>query len=639
MTRRLLGLGIAVALSGATSLLAAGGKAEQIQPVGTVNLQSLAPPEDDSVLSAETGFETSEGPETNSSFQKFISGAVNRARVPSSQVPSVRGVDPIFPGSFGFNGLRHKNQRLDVDGGNQFSLEPPDQGFAVGDCLATDCGSKTTYVMDSVNLAIAVRNSSTGAAVATASLNQFFGVASAFIRPSGPFGPFLSDPKCYYDPSVSRWFVTVLEIDTNPTTGALLNKSSVRIAVSANSNPIGAYNLYSVNTTNDGTGLAPNPTHTNCPCFGDQPLIGADGNAFWITTNEFGLVRGFNGAQIYAVDKAALVAGGSANVQLISGGALEEGISYTVQPATIPPGGSFDASHGGTQHFLSALEFFGGLDNRLAIWAATNTSSISSSPAIVLKHSIIQTQVYGQPPIAQQPLVTPGQFCDSNPFAQVGSDGFLLRVACELGLGGIFFVPPVNVHEELVKTNDDRMQQVLYANGRLWTTLCTVVKTQNGPTRTAAAFFIVDPSVAGDGTPSGTIHKQGYIAVNNTSVAFPTFGANSSGRGVIGMSLIGPNLLPSAAWVKVDDNPANAPGDVAIAGSNTSRTATGLGLLPDDGFTGYAVFDDPRAARWGDYGGSATDSSGNVWTANEFIPILSRTAFANWGTFISKVTP
>jgi hypothetical protein len=395
--------------------------------------------------------------------------------------------------------------------------------------------------------------------------------------------------------------------------------------------------LFALDTTNDNGA----PDHAGCPCFGDQPLIGADGNAFWFTTNEFGLVRGFNGAQIYAVDKAALAAGAATvNIQLISGGALEEGISYTVQPATIPPGGSFDASHGGTQYFLSTLEFFGGLDNRIAIWAATNTSSISSSsPAIVLKHSIIQTEVYGQPPIAQQPLVTPGQFCDSNPWGQAGSDGFLLRVACELGLGGILFVPPINVHEELIKTNDDRMQQVLYANGHLWSTLCTVVKTQNGPTRTAAAFFIVDPSVDSGGTPSGTIHKQGYIAVNNTSVAFPTFGANSAGKGVIGMSLIGPNLLPSAAWVKVDDNPADAPGDVTIAGSNVSPTATGLGLLPDDGFTGYAVYDDPRAARWGDYGGSATDSSGNVWTANEFIPILSRSALANWGTFISKVTP
>jgi hypothetical protein len=643
MPKRILGLALAVALAGATNLLAAGGKVGTIHKVGTVNLQALSHPGGNRVAPDETGLETMEGPETNSSFQRFSSGAVNRSRVPASHVPSPPSVEPTFPGSFGFNGIRHKTQRLDVDGGNQFSLEPPDQGLAVGDCLADDCGgTQTTYVMDSVNLAIAVRDSSTGAVLAEAALNPIFAGDSAIIRGNPTvYGEFLSDPKCYYDPTIHRWFVTILEIDTNPLTGAFTGRSSVRIAVSQSSNPRGVYYIYSIDTTNDGTNST--PSHPNCPCFGDQPLIGADQYAFWFTTNEFPISGpGFNQAQVYAIDKAAMAAGGAAKFQLISPGGLEEGYSYTVQPATIPPGGAFDTSNDGTQYFLSALEFFGTLDNRIAIWAATNTSSITTTPAITLKYGIIQSEVYGPPPIAQQPLVTPGQFCNANPWSQEQVPlpfSFLLPTACELGLGGILFGPPVNVHEPLVKTNDDRMQQVLYANGRLWSTLTTVAKTKNGPTRTAGAYFIVNPSVDGSGMPSGTIHKQGYIAVNNTSVAFPTFGANSSGEGVIGMSLIGPNLLPSAAWVKVDDDPANPPGDVVIAGSNSDAEQTGFGLLPDDGFTGYFVYDDPRAARWGDYGGTATDSSGNVWTANEYVPILSRSVLANWGTFISKVAP
>ena len=39
--------------------------------------------------------------------------------------------------------------------------------------------------------------------------------------------------------------------------------------------------------------------------------------------------------------------------------------------ATIPPGGTYASVNNGTQYFLSALEFFGTLDNRIAIWAAT----------------------------------------------------------------------------------------------------------------------------------------------------------------------------------------------------------------------------------------------------------------------------
>ena len=36
-----------------------------------------------------------------------------------------------LPGFVGFDGLNHRDQRL-ANNGNQFSLEPPDQGLAVG---------------------------------------------------------------------------------------------------------------------------------------------------------------------------------------------------------------------------------------------------------------------------------------------------------------------------------------------------------------------------------------------------------------------------------------------------------------------------------------------------------------------------
>ncbi len=51
----------------------------------------------------------------------------------------VAGIPNPFPnpvvnqnqGFFGFNGVNHRDQRL-ANGGNQFSVEPPDQGMCVG---------------------------------------------------------------------------------------------------------------------------------------------------------------------------------------------------------------------------------------------------------------------------------------------------------------------------------------------------------------------------------------------------------------------------------------------------------------------------------------------------------------------------
>ena len=77
--------------------------------------------------------------------------------------------------------------------------------------------------------------------------------------------------------------------------------SDLLVAVSQSSDPRGTYNLYAFDTTNDGFISA-------CPCFGDQPLIGADTNGFYISTNSFGATA-FGGAQIYALSKFALVLG------------------------------------------------------------------------------------------------------------------------------------------------------------------------------------------------------------------------------------------------------------------------------------------------------------------------------------------
>ena len=97
--------------------------------------------------------------------------------------------------------------------------------------------------------------------------------------------------------------------------------------------PSATWTLYAIDTTNDGTDGT--PANPGCPCLGDQPLIGADAHGFYVSTNEFPFSGGFNGAQIYALPKAALVAGAAAQAQHFAGGPLAEGISYSVQPATV----------------------------------------------------------------------------------------------------------------------------------------------------------------------------------------------------------------------------------------------------------------------------------------------------------------
>jgi len=563
-----------------------------LQLVGTTSLGPQGPG-----ATTEIGMEVRRGPKFDRSFDKQITGTISPARVPSSHVPRPEGSPVLGTGTgfLGFNGLAHVNQRLAGTGiytNTQFTLEPPDNTIAVSD----------THIVEAVNTALVVRNKSGAVLAGPVALNQFFGLAPAIDRVTGTLGDFTADPKLYFDSDTQRWFLTLLQIDVAPATGAFLPGSHIEIGVSQGSNPIGVWYHFRLDVTNDGADGT--PSHPGCPCFGDQPLIGADANGFYISTNEFPIfASGFNGAQVYAFSKSALVGGALPPAVHFDNLPLAEGPAYSLQPATTPPGGTHAPD---TEYFLSALDFTATLDNRIAAWALTGTGSLNSANSkLTLTSVVIGSQVYGQPPDAQQ---KPGP----TPLADLLAAGLLGK--------------PAQEHLGLIAANDDRMQQVVYAGGKLWLGLNTVVKTPNGPTRVGIAYFIVTPSWNGN-TFSASIAKQGYVSVNQNNVLFPAIGVNAQGQGAMTFTLVGSDYFPSAAYALID----------AVNGAGSVRLA-GPGAAPNDGFTGYASFNG-RTGRWGDYSTATADSSGAIWMVTEYIPNAPRTLLANWGSFISKVTP
>jgi hypothetical protein len=104
-----------------------------------------------------------------------------------------------------------------------------------------------------------------------------------------------------------------------------------------------------------------------------------------------------------------------------------------------------------------------------------------------------------------------------------------------------------------------------------------------------------------------------------------------SGKVVVGVSLIGPDFYPSAAYTTFDDSASSTPTTLHVASQAT---------VPADGFSGYHAFPPGNGVeRWGDYGFAAADGN-SVWVANEWIPGLNQGPdLASWGTYVSKVTP
>lgn len=548
--------------------------------VGTSNL-----PQQVNVVTSHLGNETYVQPER--SVKHNVSGSARQAAFPAPPTPAGDLVTSSNPGWFGFDALNHFQQRNSGTGiytNTNFSLEPPDQGLCAGN----------GYVLEGVNTALSVYSTSGQLISGPNSINQFFGVTPAINRSTGVRGDFMSDPKCYFDSQINRWFITVLDEVTG-------GRSFTYIAVSKTSMPFGNYAIFAIDATDDGN--ASTPLEPNCPCFGDQPLIGADRYGFYVTTNEFPRVgSGFNGAQIYAVSKTQLAlaanSGASPAVAHFYGFTLPDlvgnpQLSYTVQPAQSPT--AIDMAT--QEYFLSALQFGSegsSTDNRIAFWTMVGASTINNpTPSLNLMLQVLPSETYGQPPLMRQ------------------MDG-----PRPLGASYEAANPTIN-------SNDDRMNQVYYAHGLLYSGVNTIALSSTAAPEAAIAYFVVNPN----GGTFPFMASQGYVAVDNQDVAFPSIGVNTNGGAIMVFSLMGPSYFPSSAYAKI--NVGAGPGPVHIAGA---------GQLPEDGFTCYPAYGGPPC-RWGDYSAAVVDQLGNVWMASEYIPNDTRTVLANWGTFISRVTP
>jgi len=554
---------------------------EQLSPAGTTVLTS---PTGSSNFSDDLRTKTSD----DADEMEGTPAATSPLTFPT---PSPQAISSPASGFFGFAGISHRDQRLAGTGiyaNTQFSLEPPDQGLAAGN----------GFILEAVNDALAVFSQATGTRlVGPTPLNQFFSLAPGVIR-SNPlvFGDFVSDPKCYFDPQTQRWFVTLLQIDVIPATGAFGNHSHLLLAVSQTPDPTQGFNLFKLDTTDDGTNGTQN--HPNCPCFGDQPLIGADAHGFFVSTNEFAIHGGplvINRTQIYAMSKAQLSQGVLPTVVHLSGLSVPNGgRAFSVQPATSPDLEEYDGDNAGTEFFVSSFNTRLFFNNQLTVWALTNTSSLDQSvPNLNLTNVVINSETYSVPPDATQ---KPGPI-------PLGSS--------------------VGNPEEFVATNEHRMQQVVFAHDKLWSAVTTAI--QQGQNIVAGvAFFIVQPSTGG-GNFSAKVTNQGYVSVQNENVFFPSIGVNDDEKAVMTFSLSGPDFFPSVGFTQIDEE--NGPGNVQLAAS---------GAAPEDGFSGYRAFGFNGVARWGDYSAAVADGD-NIWFAAEFIPGGARTALANWGTFIGSL--
>ena len=669
-----------VAVSAASPAIAGSGVTKQIALAGTGSFITGEAPSD-GVVGPE--FPAMEDESEIPDFTGSIPGSTVRGNGNATVTATAKKAKSTPTVDKSFEGLNLFQQRY-ARRGNQFTVEPPDQGLCVGNGYVVEAVNDVVNVFNFSGQSVLPDNTSANIVAGfptdvnhAVDLNSFYGYPPAVNRSTGVLGEFVTDPSCYYDATTQRFFMVVLTLDRNATAPYALNLNNhLDIAVSTSSNPTGTWKIYKVNVTGDGT----NPTQP-CPCLGDYPHIGADANGFYVTTNAYPWtadISEFAGAQIYAFSKAQLAAGAT-TVQMVhintwaavnvpsDAGTTQPG--FTVWPAQSPGLTSFDLNAGGTEYFLSSnaadeathpIAGIGGnyTSSQIIAWSLTNTSSLNTAtPAVTLSNKVLAVSQYALPPKGTQPGSGTAPGTDT-PQGHCINDTTTATIA-GTGCWRLIFVNEP-AHDEVISrldSNDTRMQQVMFANGKIWGALGTAV-TMTGGNRAGVAWYVVKPDVT-TGSLLATVALQGTFGMPNVDLLYPAVGVTASGRGVIALTKVGDTVFPSAAYAAIDAQVGA--GEVFVIAD---------GAATDDGFTSYkSQVGNPPRTRWGDYGAAAVDGN-SIWIASEYIANAcsytawggrffgastgdnklgtcaaspgaagKRSALGNWSTRISKLTP
>ena len=240
--------------------------------------------------------------------------------------PKSKGASPETPGLVtSFQGMSDSAATCPYFSG----CEPPDQALA----------ASFSVVMQGVNTSFAVYNLSGALQPGWPKTAQsFFGIPNP--GSCDPAGPFLSDPRLFFDQNNNRFWAAMLQIEGTPIGDTCANSSTYWVAVSRSGDPSKAWNIYHFDMTLGTTN------------FADFTEFGFDTQAIYFSGNMFSFSAGtYQYAEFFGARKLAMMNGSAVTAFGKTDPTLNSTPLDTVQPVLAeslgvggPLGGQFIAS-------------------------------------------------------------------------------------------------------------------------------------------------------------------------------------------------------------------------------------------------------------------------------------------------------
>ncbi|MBD0372849.1 MAG: DUF4214 domain-containing protein [Pyrinomonadaceae bacterium] len=327
--------------------------------------------------------------------------------------------------------------------------------------------------------------------------------------------------------------------------------------------------LVGVSQTSDPTGnwnLYRIDADSTDQLWADYPSLGFNKDWVVITANMFTISGdSFTTSNIFVLNKASLFAGGSQSLTKFNA----QNLGFTITPAI-----TYDNAVS-TMYLLNRWN-----SNTLRLF--TITGAVGSE------------------------VFTPGAFV-SAPISW-----------SSIPAGDVDFAPQLGSTQK-IQNNDDRIQNVVYRNGSLWTTHTVFFPSGGSPTRSAIQWWQL--------STTGSIQQRALIqdTSGNTFYAFPSITVNKNNDVLIGYSRFSASQYASANYsFRAGTDPANTLQDDAVLKAGEApyyKAPTGKN-------------------RWGDYSNTIVDpvNDTDMWTIQEYASTpLNGTD--RWGTWWGRVVP